>query len=298
MRAPRPSRREAVAAILAAGAGLHPARNAAAAPMPRVAAAGWAGAQTLLALGVVPLALPEIARYRALVAEPPLPESVQELGLRSEPNLELLTALAPDLIVADAGSVTSPLARIAPVATFAPLRPGRRPAEAAREATLALAARLGRDAEAQSLIAAHEARLAGAAERLSGDRGGPLCLVSDAFGNRALVFGGNSLYQDVLDRVGLRNAFTGATSAWGHATVGLDQLAALDPTTRLVLLTSRVPDARTFLALRPLWRTLPFLREERVTVLADILFYGGLPSADRFARLLAERLAPGNAARG
>lgn len=290
----RPSRRE----ILAAGAVLLGTGRGASASEPRVAAVGWAGAQTLLALGVVPLAVPEIARYRSLVVEPPMPETVTELGLRSEPNLELLKFLSPDLIVTETGSeIARPLLeRIAPVESFTPLKEGRLPTDAAREATVALAARLGRSADAY--LSAHDARMDEAAKKLSGYRGGPLCLVSDIFGNRALVFGGNSLYQGVLDRVGLRNAFTGATSVWGHATVGLDVLAGLDPDTRLVVLTSRVPNVQALLAMRPLWRALPFLREGRVTMLSDILFFGGLPSADRFARLLTERLPMDATARG
>ena len=267
---------------------------------PRVAAVGWAGAQTLLALGVLPLALPEIARYRNLVVEPPVPPEVRELGLRSEPNLELLKFLAPDIIVTEVGSeVAKPLLeRIAPVATFTALKSGRKPTEVAREATLALAERLGREDGAKAYLAGYDARLEAAKRTLAGYRGGPLCVVSDIFGNRALVFGGNSLYQDVLDRVGIRNAFSGPTSVWGHATVGLDVIAALEPGTRLVVLTARVPSVQALLAMRPLWRALPFLHEGRVTLLSDILFFGGLPSADRFARLLAERLPMDADARG
>lgn len=73
-----------------------------------------------------------------------MPDAVRELGLRSEPNLELLKFLGPDLILTETGAeVGGPLLeRIAPVESFVPLKPGRKPAEVAREATLALAARL------------------------------------------------------------------------------------------------------------------------------------------------------------
>jgi ferric hydroxamate transport system substrate-binding protein len=97
----------------------------------------------------------------------------------------------------------------------------------------------------------------------------------------------------VLDQVGIKNAFMGATSIYGHATVPLDVLASLDPETRLIALTARVPSIEVLLAFRPLWRALPMMRERRVTLLSDILFFGGLPSAERFARLLSERLPMG-----
>lgn len=286
---PRLSRRALLAGgALALGARAVTARE----PAPRVATIGWAGAQTLMALGIAPIALPEIERYQRLVVEPQAPPGVQELGLRSEPNLELLRGLSPDLIVTEAGAeIARPmLERIAPVETFVAIRPGERPIDVSRGATLALAARLGRPDAARAYIAGCEGRMAQAAEKLSAYRGGPLCIVSDVFGNRALVFGANSLYQDVLDRLGLRNAFTGATSVWGHATVGLDVLASLAPDTRLVILSGRVPSVELLLAFRPLYRALPMLREDRVTILSDVLFFGGLPSADRLARLLAEGL--------
>ena len=73
---------------------------------PRVAALGWACAQTILALGVVPLVIPEIERYGRLVVEPAVPSGVQEIGLRSEPNLELLQSFAPDIIIIDPVSYT------------------------------------------------------------------------------------------------------------------------------------------------------------------------------------------------
>jgi iron complex transport system substrate-binding protein len=262
-----------------------------------VIAVGWAGAQALLALGIAPLALPEIERYRSLVVEPAIPPETRELGLRSEPNLELMKLLAPHFIVNEPGVQVSAstLERIAPVVSFNALAPGRKPLDVSRPSTVALAQRLCREDVAKAYLAGWDARMAAAAEKLAAYRGGPLCLVSDIFGNRALVFGANSLYQDVLDRVGIRNAFTGATSIYGHATVGLDVLAAMPADTRLCILSARVPSPQALMAFRPLWRALPMLRENRVTILSDILFYGGLPSADRFARLLAERLPLGAA---
>ena len=294
----RPTRRS----LLGAGALVLGARAVRAEPLepPRVATVGWAGAQTLMALGIQPIALPEIDRYRRLVVEPAPPPDIRELGLRSEPNLELLASLSPDLIITETGTdvATPVLERIAPVETFVAIKPGERPIAVSRRSTIALAERLGRAQAASDYIAGFEQRLDQAAKALAVYRGGPLCIASDLFGNRALVFGKNSLYQDVLDRVGIRNAFHGATSMWGHATVGLDVLAGLAPETRLVILSARVPSVAMLLAFRPLYRALPMLREERVTLLSDVLFFGGLPSADRFARLLADGLMHEGAPRG
>ncbi|MGY3617877.1 ABC transporter substrate-binding protein [Bradyrhizobium sp. USDA 10063] len=291
------SRRAFVAAGIGLGGALldrAPLAKAQPAPsraVPRVAALGWACAQTLLALGVVPLAIPEIERYGKLVVEPEIPPAVREVGLRSEPNLELLQSLAPDLIIIDPSlaAATPRLKLIAPVEVFTIFKPGGRPLETARNSTIELARRLGAQAACDAYLARFDAVMDESREGLRDSGSRPLYLVSEIARNRALVFGPNSLYQDVLDQFGLKNAWTGQSGPWGHTSIGLERLAAV-PDARLVLLSSRVADIKALLAVSPVLRTLPFLRSGRLTVLGNQFFYGGVPAALRFARLLAERL--------
>jgi iron complex transport system substrate-binding protein len=283
------NRRELLAAgalVLTCG----PRARAASLP-PRVAALGWSCAQTLLALGLVPLAVPEIERYGRLVVEPAMPAQVSEVGLRSEPNLELLRQLAPDLIVIDPGlaSARGRLEQIAPVDVFTTLAPGRRPLTVSQEAMRRLAARLGLDAACETYLARFETNLADYAAQAAGYRGGPLYLIHEMFRNRALVFGSTGLYQDVLYRFGLRNAWTGPSGLYGHVVIGIEELADV-PEARLVLINSRGADFARLLRTHPFLGSLPAIRASRLTVLPDVHFSGGMPAAERFARLLAERL--------
>jgi ferric hydroxamate transport system substrate-binding protein len=297
-------------ALLTAGAGIGGGILAGGLPMafgqgttpqsgPRVAALGWACAQTILALGVVPLVVPEIERYGRLVVEPAVPSSVQEIGLRSEPNLELLQSFAPDIIIIDP-SITAAVPRlklIAPVEVFTIFKPGQHPLETARSSTMELAQLLGVKAACDAYLARFDAAMAGYREQLRGRGGKPLYLVSEIARNRALVFGPNSLYQEVLSQFGLKNAWTGQSGPWGHTSVGLEVLAAV-PDARLVLMSSRVADIEALLKASPVLSTLPFLRSGRLTVLGNQFFYGGVPAAERFARLLAERLPQENNEQG
>jgi ABC-type Fe3+-hydroxamate transport system substrate-binding protein len=302
----RPSRRAVLAAGVSLGGGvllgnwpLRATQAATSQPGPRVAALGWACAQTLLALGVVPLVVPEIERYGRLVVEPAVPSSVQEIGLRSEPNLELLQSFAPDIIIIDP-SITAAMPRlklIAPVEVFTIFKPGGHPLETARNSTMDLARRVGVQAACEAYLARFDVAMAGYREQLRNRGGKPLYLVSEIARNRALVFGPNSLYQEVLNQFGLRNAWTGQSGPWGHTSVGLEVLAAV-PDARLILLSSRVADIEALLKASPVLRTLPFLRSGRLTVLGNQFFYGGVPAAERFARLLAERLPQENNEQG
>jgi hypothetical protein len=51
----------------------------------------WLPVELMLALGVTPYGVADIPNYNLWVNEPALPDSVIDIGLRTEPNLELLT---------------------------------------------------------------------------------------------------------------------------------------------------------------------------------------------------------------
>ncbi|MDD1200137.1 ABC transporter substrate-binding protein, partial [Klebsiella pneumoniae] len=111
----------------------------------RVVALEWLPAELLLALGVTPYGVADIPNYRLWVNEPALPDSVIDVGLRTEPNLELLTQMKPSFIVWSAGYGPSPekLARIAPGRGFT-LSAGKRPQAMAPRSRRDIAAMLGK----------------------------------------------------------------------------------------------------------------------------------------------------------
>lgn len=265
-----------------------------------VCALDWTSAQALLSLGIVPRGIPERDRYRRAVVEPAVPDGVPDIGARAEPNLELLDRLAPARFVSDGmlSAVQGRLERIAPVTLYPSFdirsdedrQPGGQLAFAIASLR-GLAAGLGVPEAAEPPVARLDRALAAARDRLSGWEPRPLYVLSVLDGRRVLIHGRNSLYQDVLDRLGIANAWTGPSGPYGHATVTMDRLAGR-PDAGLVNIGSEGWRALEALAALPLFAGLPFLREGRVTILPPILFYGGVPTAERFARLLGERLAP------
>ena len=64
----------------------------------RIVALEWLPVELLLALGIVPYGVADTINYRLWVSEPPLPDSVIDVGLRTEPNLELLTEMKPSFM--------------------------------------------------------------------------------------------------------------------------------------------------------------------------------------------------------
>jgi iron complex transport system substrate-binding protein len=256
----------------------------------RLAALDWTSGQNLLALSANLISMPERSRYQQRVVEPELPADTYELGLRSEPNLELLDTLAPDLIVMhpELELFRPKLETIAPILAFdpdmsdVPERPDR--ILAARTELEKLAGSIAMADAFASYRTVFEAEISAAKARLQDYDGRPVYIVTLLDTRRALVFGKNSLFQSIFDLFGIENAWDGPTSAYGHATVTIDALAGR-PDARL-LSVGRESGLLLQAAIRsPVIASLPYVRENRATAIEDVLFYGGLPSAQRFARL-------------
>ena len=66
----------------------------------RIIVLDWDLLEQILTLDVIPVGATEIAGYNQWVAHPIAPNSIEEVGMRAEPNLEKMASLKPDLILA------------------------------------------------------------------------------------------------------------------------------------------------------------------------------------------------------
>jgi ferric hydroxamate transport system substrate-binding protein len=260
----------------------------------RVVTIDWGLAETLIALGAPPLGLAETRGYRDWVTAPPLPESVAEIGLRSTPNLEYIANLRPDIILSTPqfAAVEPMLEGIAPVLDLAIYTTDLDPYQKAIEVTRRLGTLLGLEAEAQHLISETEQRL----DRLAGAVGGlhlrKVLIVNFHDDRHVWVYTEGSLYNDVLKRAGIRNAWSGSGSFWGIANVSVDRFADLEDT--VVLIVEPVPPSiRGKLEKRDddtmVGRMAPF-KEGNYRILPAVWGFGGLPSAGRFAEMLLQQV--------
>lgn len=257
----------------------------------RVAVLDWAIAETLFALGEPPVALVAASDWNRFVVEPRLPAGTADIGVQQEVNFELLAALHPDLILTSPFSQDQEpaLARIAPVRRFTVFEPTSSPLERPRRLTRELGAMVGAERQAEAVIAYSDAQLAACRARLARLRLPPVLLVGFLDARHVRAYGGVGLYQNVLDTLGLENAWTKPTNAWGFATTGIEGLAT-DKDVRLVAFQPVPPDALPTLAQSPLWRELPFVKAGHMSILPPVLMFGALPAALRFARLLTTEL--------
>ena len=256
----------------------------------RIVALEWLPVELMLALGVTPYGVADIPNYRMWVNEPVLPDSVIDVGLRTEPNLELLTQMKPSMLVWSAGYGPSPkiLARIAPGRSFA-FSDGKQPLEQARRSLLEMAELLNKQDVAHRHLAEFDAYIDSLKPRFASRGERPVLIMSLLDPRHMLVFGPNCLFQEILDRLGVKNAWQGETNFWGSTVVGIDRLAAYKDVDVLCFYHGNAADMRQ-LAATPLWQAMPFVRANRVQNVPAVWFYGATLSAMNFARILDNAL--------
>lgn len=254
----------------------------------RIVALEWLPVELLLALGVTPYGVADIPNYRLWVNEPALPDSVIDVGLRTEPNLELLTQMKPSFLVWSAGYGPSAekLTRIAPGRGFT-FSDGKRPLTMAQQSLSEMAELIGKQQQAKRHLAEFDALMESLRPRFArrGDR--PLLMITLLDTRHVLVFAQNSLFQEVLDRFAINNAWHGETTFWGSVTVGIDRLAAYKDADVICFDHGNAREMAQLMA-TPLWRAMPFIREGRFQRVPAVWFYGATLSAMHFARVLAD----------
>lgn len=277
------------AAMLTAGLS---GANAAAAGL-RSATLDWALLETLLALGADVVAAPELRQYRDVAVAPAVPGNVADLGLRGSPSLETLHFARPDMIFnSNFYAWADPLmAPIAPVRSYAIYSPGESPYALAVKATRGMAADLGL-ATADTVIDAQTADFRGKAAVLSGRQRRPVLLLNLGDARHVRVFGADSMFGEILVRLGLKNAWDKPTAYSAMAPVGIETLATM-PEATIVIIPPQPADALAELQSGAFWNALPAVRAGRVVSIGPVNPYGALPAAGRFADLLTGALQDG-----
>jgi ferric hydroxamate transport system substrate-binding protein len=281
--------------LIAAGAAcfLMPDRVLSASPQ-RIVSLDYALASTLLSLGIVPKAIASRADWDIWVIEPELPAEVADLGSSWEINFEVLASLKPDLILTTPfnAALTPRLETVAPTLTLGVFTvEGGDVLPKAVAATRALAAQVERQPEGEAFIARTESFFDSCRARIERINAPPLALLSFLDARHARIYTSPGLYHNVLQRIGLQNAWAAPGNFWGFETIGIERLAEItDPAARLIAFEPIPADVMPKLAESPLWQALPFARPGHFAVLPGALMFGMLNDAVRFARLLTDHL--------
>ncbi|QKJ85901.1 Ferric hydroxamate ABC transporter, periplasmic substrate binding protein FhuD [Paramixta manurensis] len=257
----------------------------------RIITLEWLTVELLMALGVTPMGAAELHNYRVWVTTPDLPASTLDVGLRTEPNMELITQLNPSLILYSQGYGPSPakLARIAPSMGFAFNSGDGKPLTTARHSLLQLAQRLNLESRAHQHLAQFDDFIAAMRTRLAARAPRPLLLMSLLDSRHAIVFGKGSLFLEVMDELGIENAWQGETNFWGSTIIGLERLATIKGADVICFEHDNAAVMRQVTS-TALWQSFDFARQQRFKRVPAVWYYGATLSAMRFCHTLDHAL--------
>lgn len=282
------SRRSALAALTGAAV-----VTPAAAADPRIAVMEHDIAEAMLTLGTAPFALAEAERYRSLFTSPELPPDCIELGASWEPNIELLTEIRPEIILAspDRSLLAPLLERVTAVVTIAPTE-GLDRYRRGLELLDLVGECLRRGNAVRSAAQEIEHRLDAARQALAGKRWPPIYLAAFVEGGTHLeIYGPGCLLHDALTRLGLANAWTWPMPDYGWVVAGIERL--VDTPEAIVILLDFDGDqrriARSFQD-SSLWQSLPLVAAKRVVPVPAVSVWGGAPTVVLFAERIARGL--------
>ncbi|XPE52118.1 Fe(3+)-hydroxamate ABC transporter substrate-binding protein FhuD [Shigella flexneri] len=245
----------------------------------------WLPVELLLALGISPLQAWRIPSTIACGSANHCADSVIDVGLGTGPNLELLE-MKPSFMVSSAGVAfrRKCLAHIAPGRGFN-FSDGKHPLAMARKSLTEMADLLNLQSAAETHLAQYEDFIRSMKPRFVKRGARPLLLTTLIDPRHMLVFGPNSLFQEILDEYGIPNAWQGETNFWGSTAVSIDRLAAYKDVDVLCFDHDNSKDMDALMA-TPLWQAMPFVRTGRFQRVPAVWFYGATLSAMHFVRVL------------
>lgn len=270
------------------------------APAEKVVALEWNTAENLVALGVMPAGVADVAGYTAWVQSEPLDEGVTDVGMRGEPSVDAIAGLAPDLVVT---TTDLPETVIAQVEEFAPVLVVRG-ADASNpigqmESNLErIATATGTEEAGEALLDGFHAKIdeGRAAIEEAGLAGTPF-MMSDSWASGGQVsirpFTEGALLTAVTEELGLENAWTGEGDAdYGLGSTDVEGLTGLGDLQFLYITNGEADAYAVDLADNAVWKSLPFVQSGNVHRLPDgIWMFGGPSSMNDYIDAVVDTLA-------
>ncbi|WP_078394808.1 ABC transporter substrate-binding protein [Shouchella patagoniensis] len=270
----------------------------------RVVSLEWSYTENLLALGVQPVGVADIENYNKWVdVDAELSGDAVDVGLRTEPNLEAIAELEPDLIITVGNrgeNIDEELKAIAPTLLFNPYPEegeGLSQYEEMEQTFKEMAKVLDATEQAESVLADLEATYANAESEIDdlGLSTKDFALTMAYSDNQAPVFRlstPNAMAVTVLENMGLNNVYDpGNFELYGFSTVGVEELTKVEDANLIHIVQDDDNVFEQQLADNAVWTDLTFTKENRVYALGgDAWPYGGPLSAKTLVERTLEAL--------
>ncbi|MDP2575537.1 iron-siderophore ABC transporter substrate-binding protein [Vibrio penaeicida] len=258
----------------------------------RVAALNWDIAEQVLELGVAPVAIPNIPEYRAWVVKPEVPESVEDIGTRMEPNLARLEQLKPDVIIIGSPQIdlTERLEKIAPVLYYHTYKQEPGNVERSIKHFRQIAHALGKSDVAERRLKQMYSKIDALKIKLDKAYAGQKPKVAAfrfASTTTVYLYGDNSSTQEALQLLGFEPALPQPTTQWGVTQKRLKKLYSIGDGVALYFKPFK---QESELEKSVMWNAMPFVKNNKVASVSPVWNYGGAMSLLYVAEALAESL--------
>ncbi|MFD4958292.1 ABC transporter substrate-binding protein [Microbacterium sp. NPDC058389] len=263
-------------------------------PAKKVAVLEWQQIEDVLSLCLTPVAVADADGYRTWDTAEELPESVESVGTRQEPNLDALFATEPDLVIVEAytrdDAIIAQLEKYG-VPVLATLGANAEdPIGQMLDTFDLIAEATGRTERADVVKDEFEQHLADAKDEVAGAAPAVTDFVYfDGWvdgGNVSLrPFGQGSLVGELGEELGLTNAWTGEVdAAYGLGQTDIEGMTTIGDAN--LFYTGTVdPDSESFVdaaAENPAWASIPAVAEGRIAAFpGGIWTFGGPRSAEQ-----------------
>ncbi|WP_153765531.1 iron-siderophore ABC transporter substrate-binding protein [Endozoicomonas sp. OPT23] len=264
----------------------------------KVVALNWTQAEILLSLGIEPAGVTSIKGYKQWQSNnPPMPDGVAELGQRTEPGLEAIAAIKPDLILGYQwrhNRIYNELNSIAPTVLYRqyPSTEDDRSYFARMQGIYtSVAGIFGKQQQAREKLNDLHEQLRLSREQikktgLSGQKVVVGKFVGMGLGLR--VYGPLSMAGALVNELGLENGWTATLPGRDFTHVDLLKLSDIGQAS-LIIIGDTPEEAGSMLA-SPVWQSLPAVQENRIYYIPSLWSFGGPDSALRLTKALTEQL--------
>jgi len=252
----------------------------------------WGNAATLTAMGHAPIATGDVRVWDRWVGSPQLPASITDLGIRYQPNAELIAQLPVDMVIDNyfyeharnlygdvpAESVMS--AAKGETATWADYT------EPTRE--LGMLIDNPKMAEDYIVQSQKDIQLASQQFQQRYPKAKKFVVVQFADANNMRMYVANSLFQPALEQMNRELVVLGKGNQWGFVPIRMGDLAQLDDETCLLIIDPLSPITRAEIDDSLIWQRLGYGNTRCVGELPPVWIYGGMSSLVSLADNLSE----------
>lgn len=258
----------------------------------RVVVLDWNLLENVIELGITPIATADIESYNDWVVKPAIPPQTIDLGNRSEPNLEKMSSLQPDIILVSERHlpIISQLERIAPVLYYSNFTAQDNDAEQAIEQFRQLGELFQRSELATQKLEQMDEKLNELQASLSQHFSAglpPVVLMRFANLTSTFLYTERSIPQYVIERLGLTNPLPQPPAQWGIVQKPIAELQHIKQGMVLYILPF---NQQAQLDKSILWKAMPFVRNGHVGAVPSVWSYGGAISIQYMAEAVAQTL--------